>query len=134
MEIVLWIVIAGFSAFGMYRFITYIRLRALVPDHYEWLKVLSHSEWKNMPLMCEEMRKLKKTNLRLNSILIRDLPHLLRERLVEVDLVLTMRISEGNEDFEIDDVVFRLSSAGIRKKIEESKTTLTGFDSRLQPA
>lgn len=98
--------------------------RKIIPNHWEWLKILSHYEWKEFMALRREMTERQGKSLSI-SIMRADLKRLTREGLVQHQV----KIRTGHY-IRIPMWEFKLTAAGIRRKImddESSRETVTSL-------
>lgn len=127
-KIIGWIALGFFCVFIFGGTILHILGRRVVPNRYEWLQVLSHTEWKTALQLRYDMEKLKGTS-RGGMNVYTDLDELYDEKLVGYRM--GTKIIEGITSQTHE---YRLTAGGIRKKSEIDSQQKNEKDFRLQPA
>lgn len=124
---VLWFIGTLVTAIVVVKLLRILSQRRFVPDHYEWLAVMSHADWKSLEKLCAEMRERKRTTCTFHIIVGNDLSLLIEEGYVEHKQHLVMvdsRIGVAVEKF-------RMTSEGFRRRVLHSNSAELDLEDAL---
>lgn len=127
-----WIVVVLLLLVVLIAIFTHAFQRRAVPNRYEWLKVLNHTEWKQTLQLRKEMEKIKKSEgiflIMPLTILYSDL-----DDLEEEGLVISREGAQINNGGHILQMYeYRLTSKGTRRKVETDSTQKNKHDFQVQ--
>lgn len=98
----------------LFYLLTHYSARRIVPNRYEWMHVLNHTEWVFGSDVVDRMLELKKSKQKwlLLMIVYSDLDSLESEGLLEE------RVFDSSDGDDLPRTGHRLTSGGVRKKVE----------------